>query len=296
MLALAGLMTFLSVALFLAGLIQIRRRSRLARRLLSDRDPLEQNATAVKLPSILDRLEKDARQAGLNWTRKTFLMVWVAGVGLGLVLWLSGNELGLLMGLGAVVVPSLVIRYRAKARTKVFATQLPTALTLMANVMRSGGSLYYAVGAVTRQMPEPIKSEFARVERAMQLQVAPAEAMARARDRIGVPEFGSVVVACKVAGEAGADLDRVLESISRELVEDAQFMKAMQAASAEGRASAKLVTGVPFFVLGAIAFLSPGYLRAAVSDPSGLMIMALGFGMILVGWVIIKRITDVRNW
>jgi tight adherence protein B len=173
---------------------------------------------------------------------------------------------------------------------------MPQALILMANVMRSGGSLYHAVGAVTRQMPEPIRSEFSRVEKAIQLQVPASEALARVRDRIGVPEFGSVVVACKVAGEAGADLDRVLESIARELVEDRQFIKAMQAASAEGRASARMVTGVPFFVMGAITFLSPGYMKSALSDPTAVMLMGVGFGMIAVGWVIIKKITDVRNW
>jgi tight adherence protein B len=294
---LAGLLTFLTVALFLAWLIQLRQsRSRLKGRLMADRDPLEQRATDVKLPNLLERMEREAKQAGLAWTRRTFLMIWAAGVLLGLLMFLTGNQMGLLITIGAIAVPHLVIRYRAGTRSKAFAAQMPQALILMANVMRSGGSLYHAVGAVTRQMPEPIRSEFSRVEKAIQLQVPASEALARVRDRIGVPEFGSVVVACKVAGEAGADLDRVLESIARELVEDRQFIKAMQAASAEGRASARMVTGVPFFVMGAITFLSPGYMKSALSDPTAVMLMGVGFGMIAVGWVIIKKITDVRNW
>jgi tight adherence protein B len=297
MLYLAALMTLLTVALGFAGVRQLRSRSRLSKQLLAERDPLEQQATAIQLPGLLDRLEKEAKQAGFTWTRRTFLLLWGTGVALGAIMWLMGDSLsGMLIPAVAVAGPLLWIQRRARVRTEAFANQLPQALTLMANVIRAGNGLYQAVGAVTRQMPDPIRAEFIRVERAIQLQVPVADAMAAVRDRIGVPEFGSVVIACKVAGEAGAELDKVLEAIARELVEDRQFIKVMQAASSEGRASARMVTGVPLFVMGAIAFLNPAYIKGILQDRVSLLLVAAGCVMILVGWLIIKRISDVRNW
>lgn len=297
MLYAAALLTLLAVALGIAGVIQLRTRSRLSARLLAERDPLEQQATAVRLPGLLDRLEKEAKQAGFAWTRRTFLLLWGTGLALGAMMWLSGDALsGLLLVVGAVAGPLVWIQRRARVRTEAFASQLPQALTLMANVMRAGGGLYQAIGAVVRQMPDPIRSEFARVERAVGLQVPVAEALEGVRDRIGVPEFNGVVIACKVAGDAGADLDKVFESVARELVEDRQFVKVMQAASAEGRASARLVTGVPLFVMGAITFLNPGYIKGVLNDQAALMLVLVGAVMIAVGWLVIKRITDVRNW
>ncbi|MFZ5813947.1 MAG: type II secretion system F family protein, partial [Bacillota bacterium] len=234
---LAGLFTFLAVAFALAAAVQLLgHRSRLARRLLAERDPRSQAATAsARAPGLLERLEREALQAGLSWNRRFFLLCILSGMGLGLLLMMAGNSLmGLvLVALGALG-PAAFVKQRATARAERFSQQLPATLTLMANVIRAGGTLYQAVQAVVKQAPEPIRSEFARVEQAMQLQIPAAEALERIRDRIGLAEFHSVVVACKVAGQAGADLDRVLESIARELVEDRQFLKAMQAASAEG--------------------------------------------------------------
>jgi tight adherence protein B len=296
---LAGLLTFLAVAFALAGALQLmQHRSRLARRLLTERDPLSQAATAgLQAPGLLERLEREARQAGVGWNRRFFLLCMVTGMGLGLLLLMAGNSAGsLLMMAGGAVGPVLFVRYRARVRAEQFAAQLPTTLTLMANVIRAGGTLFQAIQAVVRQAPDPIRSEFARVERAMQLQIPAAEALEQIRDRIGLHEFTSVLIACKVAGEAGADLDHVLESIARELVEDRQFLKAMQAASAEGKASARMVTAVPFLVIILVSLRSPDYFQNALQEPLGRLMILGGVAAIGMGWLVIRKITDVRNW
>lgn len=296
---LAGLLTFLAVAFTLAAWVHaMQHRSRLARRLLADRDPRSQEATAaVRTPGLLERLEREALQAGVGWNRRFFLLCFVAGLGLGLLLSMSGNPLGALalMALGALG-PVAFVKQRAKVRAERFSTQLPGTLTLMSNVIRAGGTLYQAVQAVVKQAPEPIRSEFLRVETAMKLQVPAAEALERIKDRIGLAEFHSIVVACKVAGEAGADLDSVLETIARELVEDRQFLKAMQAASAEGKASARMVTGVPFVVMALVSFRSPEYFSEALGESIGQVMILGGIAMIAAGWLVIQKITDVRNW
>nr|WP_245302724.1 type II secretion system F family protein [Symbiobacterium terraclitae] len=166
----------------------------------------------------------------------------------------------------------------------------------MANVIRAGGTLYQAVQTVVQQAPEPMRAEFVRVERAMQLQMPPGDALALIQDRLGLHEFTSVVIACKVAGEAGADLDVVLESIARELVEERQFLRAMETASAEGKASARMVTAVPLAVMAFVNYRNPDYFGDALRDPTGRMVILGSLGAIALGWLLIRRITDVRNW
>lgn len=296
---LAVLFTFLAIALALgAAALALRGRSRLARRLMAERDPQQQEATALaERPGWLERLEREARQAGLDWNRRFFLLAMGSSAAAAVLLALTGDLLNALalLALGQLG-PLLLVRYRARQRANRFAQQLPETLLLMANVIRAGGTLYQAVQTVVRQAPEPMRSEFLRVERAMQLQVPAGDALERIRDRIGLHEFASVVVACKVAGEAGADLDRVLESVARELVEDRQFLRAMEAASAEGKASARLVTAVPLVVMAFVSYQSPGYFGEALQEPTGQLLILGSFAAIAMGWLMIRRITDVRNW
>ncbi len=296
---LAGLCTFLAVALFLGGLAgTLQRRSRLAHRLLRERDPLEQEGAALpRSPGWLERLEREARQAGLGLTRRHLLLA-LGGSGGVAALLASAGDWGpaaacLMFGL---VGPLLLIRHRARTRAARFAEQLPEVLALMANVMRAGGTLYQAVQAVVQHAPQPIRAEFERVERAMHLQVPAADALAAIQDRVGLTEFTSVVVACKVAGEAGGDLDRVLESISRELVEDRQFLRAMEAACAEGKASARLVTAIPVVVVALVSYQNPAYFQEALADPLGRALIVGSLAAMAAGWTLIRRITDVRAW
>ncbi|BAD39376.1 type II secretion system F family protein [Symbiobacterium thermophilum] len=296
---LAALCTFLAVALFLGGLAgALRRRSRLAERLLRERDPLEQEGTVLpRGPGWLERLEREAKQAGLNLSRRHFLLAFGASGGLAALLALAGDLLGagacLLLGL---IGPLLLIRHRARVRAARFAEQLPETLMLMASVIRAGGTLYQAVQTVVQQAPQPMRGEFERVARAMQLQVPAGDALGLIRDRVGLGEFTSVVVACKVAGEAGGDLDRVLESISRELVEDRQFLRAMEAACAEGKASARLVTAVPLVVVALVSYQNPAYFGEALTDPLGRVLLLGSLCAMALGWLLIRQITDVRTW
>lgn len=299
MLYLAALCTFLSVALLLGGVAgSLRRRSRLAERLLAERELQGPGASSRhRPPGWLDRLEREARQAGLNLTRRHLVLAMSSSAGLALLLGWAGELTGaagcLMLGL---VGPLLLIRHRARTRAAQFAQQLPETLTLMANVIRAGGTLYQAVQTVVQQAPQPMRAEFLRVERAMQLQMPAGDALALIQDRVGLHEFTSVVIACKVAGEAGADLDAVLESIARELVEERQFLRAMETASAEGKASARMVTAVPLTVMAFINYRSPEYFGDALRDPAGRMLILGSLGAIALGWVLIRRITDVRSW
>lgn len=292
-----GFATFLATGLALLTLWQRLMARRRAQEILSSRDPAGQRATVVRAPTLTERWEMAARQAGLDWTARTYLMAIVAGAGAGALFLLVGQSgLGLVAVTGACTGPWLLVRYQRQVRADLFARQMPAALNLAANTIRSGGTMLQAVRAVARQMPDPIGAEFARVEQAVHLQVPLPTALERARQRIGAHEFSAVVVACKVAGQAGADLDTVLENISREIVEDRQFREAMRSASSEGRTSAKVVTAIPFLAGGYFYVTDPSYFQPMFDWHGGPLLLAASLGAIFIGWLIISRITDVRNW
>lgn len=289
--------TFAATAALLLALADRIFGKRRAAQILQGRDPTEQKATEVRAPGPAERWEIAAQQAGLNWTARTYMGVTGAGLALGLLLSLTQSfGTGLLVAGAAAVGPWMVVRYRQQRRTSQFAEQLPAALTLAANTIRAGGTMLQAVRAIARQMPEPIRGEFVRVEQALQLQVPLPVALEQARQRIGAEEFAGFVVACKVAGQAGAELDGVLDNIAREIIENRQFQEAMRSASSEGRTSAKVVTAIPFLAGGFFLYSNPRYFEPMLISASGRLMLLGAFVSIAVGWVTISRITDARNW
>lgn len=270
---------------------------RRATELLGSLEGTGQRATRLKGPSPLERWEQAARQAGLDWTARTYLFAAGTGFLMAALFGRAGQvSLAALAAAAGAVGPWAVVKHRQKRRAAQFAEQLPAALTLAANTIRAGGTMLQAVRAIAQQMPEPTRGEFARVEQALQLHVPLGTALEQALQRIGAEEFAAVVVACKVGGPAGADLDVVLENIAREIVEDREFRRAMRAASAEGRTSARIVTAIPLVAGGYFLWTNPHYFRPFLSTPGGTMLLVGCFGSIALGWLIISRLTDVRAW
>lgn len=289
--------TFVAVASLTYLLWQRLFGQRRATELLGSLEGTGQRATQLKALSPLERWEQAARQAGLGWTARTYLLSASIGLLMAVLLGIAGEEsLGALAAAAGGVGPWAVVKHRQKRRAAQFAEQLPAALTLAANTIRAGGTMLQAVRAIARQMPEPTRGEFARVEQALQLHVPLGTALEQARQRIGAEEFAAVVVACKVGGPAGADLDVILENIAREIVEDREFRRAMRAASAEGRTSARIVTAIPLVAGGYFLWTNPEYFRPILSTPGGTLLLIGCFASIGLGWVIISRLTDVRAW
>jgi hypothetical protein len=73
------------------------------------------------------------------------------------------------------------------------------------------------------------------------------------------------------------------------------MVKKIKAISAEGRISAILLSGLPFFVLGGIWAFNPGYYRGVQDDPLFPGIMGSGAALLLVGIGAMWRMVSIRS-
>ncbi len=289
--------TFLAVGLSLFAAWHWRSGKRRVQGLLREKDPAEQLATVLRRRSLAQWCENQFQRGGVAWSFRSYLTWSLAGLLFCIVLSAAGLQTAAVLLTAAVVAgPWLYLYHRTQKRAELLEQQLPAALTLTANTIRSGGTLLQAVRAIARQMPNPIAAEFGLIERSLQLQVPVGAALDKARERIDSDEFTAVVIACKVAGQSGADLDSVLENVAREIVENRQYREVIRVASSEGRTSAKVVTAVPF-VAGAMFYLSdPHYFDSMLASPLGQVLLVGSFLSIGVGWLAIRQIVDVRTW
>jgi tight adherence protein B len=289
--------TFAAVAL---GLVTVGQRMWGRRRiheLLEKRTGSDQRSTAVQRVSLAQRWEQNVKRAGLDWTLRSYLTVLLGGVMIGFLLRLSDSgSVGLLVIVGAAAGPWLMVEYRKRVRARQFSDQLPAALTLAANTIRAGGTMLQAAKAIAKGMPEPIKGEFDLLERALRLKVPLSDALEKVNERIGVREFEAVIIACRIAGQAGADLDHLLESIGKEIVQERQFREAMRAASSEARSTAQMVTCFPFVLAGGVLYLDASYFDMYVKSVTGHILLGLFLTVMGIGWFFIYRLADVRNW
>ncbi len=196
----------------------------------------------------------------------------------------GGNPLGLLVGLvvGGVGV-SVFLSARAQRRRRAFHAALPDTLGLLASSLRVGYSLPQAMDTVAREGQEPIRTEFNRAIVESRLGVPADGALEAIGQRLDSDDFQWVVMAIRIQREVGGNLAELLDTVAETMRERARLRGQVDALSAEGRISAWIIGGLPVVFIIYVVIVRPQYLTPLVTQPLGLLLIALGAALFTGG-------------
>ena len=74
-----------------------------------------------------------------------------------------------------------------------------------------------------------------------------------------------------------------------------QFAQKIKGLTAMGRMSAYVLTGLPFFMAGAISFLNPGYMSPLLHSSAGHKLIMVGLVMMLIGSLFLRKIVSFKG-
>lgn len=194
----------------------------------------------------------------------------------------------------AVILPVLVLRSLAKRRAKRFSVQLADAVEMIARSLRAGHPVPTAIGLVADEMPDPIGSEFGLVYDEMTYGKDLREALDDLAKRVPVSDLLYMVLAVRIQYGTGGNLADVLGSLGRLIRERGRLMAKIQALSAEGRASALVLSLLPLAVIGLVLLLSPNYYAEVSDNPGFQKAMGTAGALIIGGIVVMRRIVNFR--
>jgi tight adherence protein B len=113
------------------------------------------------------------------------------------------------------------------------------------------------------------------------------------RDRAAHPAWDTLVAAILLQREAGGDLAALLRSIA-ESAEHARRVEAdARGLTAQARATARLVAGLPCGALALGELLAPGTLAALIADPRSRLLLLAGAALAAAALIAIGRIARV---
>lgn len=219
---------------------------------------------------------------------------------------LVGAVLGFFLGggvpfaLAATVVGAFVPKIyvgRAKgARLKKFDNQLGDMLNLMVNGLRAGYSTLQAMEAVSSEMPTPICDEFRRVVQEMQLGIPMEEALEHMLRRIASDDLDLIITAINVQREVGGNLAEILDVISYTIRERVRIKGEIQALTAQGRATAWVISALPIVLLGLLYLINRPYFMQFFNPETrtcGIPMLVLSALMVSSGFYVTQRIVDI---
>lgn len=257
-------------------------------------DTLNQRRSVQGKPTLAE----DLARAGLNISPAEYLLIRIGSVALGLLIGLFrfGISVGpLVLGVVGFIVPPLVITYLQRRRRELFNAQLAAMLQLLSNSLKTGYAIDRALETVAQKSPPPVSTEFERVTTQIALGTSVEDALSSLLLRIDSPDLEFIVTAILLHVRVGGNLAEVLDNISETLRDRLQTKRDMQVLTAQSRASATIITGLPILLALGLYVFVPGYFAPMTSTWIGYALLGVAGFLILIGNVLITRMTALES-
>ena len=192
------------------------------------------------------------------------------------------------------VLPSLYLRNRRGHRLRQFEAGLPRAMELIANSMKAGQSVTQSLSAVTDNAGPPLSDEFGLARREIELGASIESALGNMVKRIGSADLRLVVMVITIQHSVGGDLPAILITLADTMKQRAETRAEILASTAQSRATALIITLLPIVAAVLLYFIVPDYFRPMFLNPVGWAIIVLAAILLLVGNIIIRRLTSIK--
>src|SRR6056297_43387 len=257
------------------------------------RKEMDQHMASRGLP-LYSILADRAQKAAIAFTPKQLILVMVAvsivaflGLALGTEAGLAVRlVMGVFMGVGGVF---FWINSKASKRISMIEEQLPDAVELMVRSLRVGHPFSSAVQIVSKEIKDPLASEFGIIADESAYGRDVGEALKAMAERVDMQDLRFLAVVVTIQQQSGGNLAEILEGLAKVIRARFKLFRRVKAITAEAKWSGMFLSGFPIVAMIGIQLIKPDYYDE-VKDTAAFIPAALAVGVFLLINVIYMRI------
>ena len=254
------------------------------------------NRIFSKFP-LLARMQRILEQSGLQQRLGFFilssLLLFILGI-LGGRLIIFNLLLLLPLAVFLGILPFLYVYYTKQKRMQKFQAQLPEALDLLARSLKAGHAFTGGMRMVADEFDDPIGVEFNRTLNEINLGVGVPEALKNLTNRVDCIDLNFFVTAIIIQRETGGNLAEILENIAYLIRERFKLYGKIRTLAAEGKLSAYVLVGLPFFLAFVLYLQNPIYMGTLITDPIGHVFVGIALVLMALGIYVMRKMIMIE--
>ena len=168
--------------------------------------------------------------------------------------------------------------------------QFPDALSMIVRSVRVGIPVSEAVRAVSREAPEPTRSEFKNIVNEMQIGGKLDQAVKSMSERTGLPEYRFFATTLSLQATAGGGLSETLDGLGDVIRKRLALRSKGMAMASQARTSAGVLISLPFISGGGMYLLNKAYISVLFEDPLGTKLLGMAAASLVVGVLVMRTI------
>ena len=263
---------------------------------LSPSDEIQLSAKVIRNTRTVSRREAGRimlRQAGFSAPAWMLLPIYLAiSTVAATFFWSAGLSPVVAILVSAALGPGLILlmlRRQRKKRKKAMEKEFPGALDIIVRGVKSGLAFNDCLKIAARDVPGPLRSEFATLVEQQSLGLTMAEAVERFANRVPLEEANFFAIVIALQTRTGGKMAESLDNLVSVLRARIQLRAKIQSMSAEAKASGMIIGALPLVVATMVYFTSPDYISILFTELIGNVVLVGCALWMTIGVLVMKK-------
>ncbi|MFN4025710.1 MAG: type II secretion system F family protein [Hyphomonas sp.] len=193
---------------------------------------------------------------------------------------------------GTLGIPQFILNMMIKGRHAKMVNQFADGLDIIVRGVKSGLPLNECIRVISRESPEPLRSEFATFADNLAMGTGLDRGLAALYKRMPLQEVNFFAIVLMIQAKAGGNLSEALGNLSSVIRSRKMMREKVKALSSEAKASAMIIGALPFAV-GIMVFLTtPDYILELFRTETGHVILAMATGLMITGITVMRNMIN----
>jgi tight adherence protein B len=209
-------------------------------------------------------------------------------------LWTNSGLGALLFVFVGFALPFAYASWQRSKRFHRFEDLFPEAIELLARAVRAGHAFTTALEVIATEIGEPVSGEFRKLFEEQKFGLPIRDALLNFVERVPLVDVKFFVTAVMLQRETGGNLAEILDKLSYVIRERFKILRQVRVYSAQGRLTMMILLGLPPAVVIMMMFVNRDFIWILFTDPLGHLLIAIGAGLQIVGFFMIRRIIQIQ--
>ncbi|MBS0274091.1 MAG: type II secretion system F family protein [Proteobacteria bacterium] len=259
------------------------------------KDLEKQQAEQKKRVTLRRRLE----WAGLDIEPKSYWMGSAAAalVAIGICVFtrqslIATALVALPVGLG---LPRWILSFLKGRREKAFTAEFANAIDVIVRSVKSGLPTNEALKIVAREIPDPVGSEFNKLNEGLKVGVTLEQSLKKMFDNMPTAEVSFFGIVMTIQQKSGGNLSEALSNLAFVLRDRKRLQGKIRAMSSEAKASAMIIGSLPPVVMGLVYMTAPQYIALLFTERMGNMMLAGCVIWMTIGSLVMRKMISFKH-
>ena len=190
--------------------------------------------------------------------------------------------------------PMLALSYIGQRRRKRIEQQFPVALDIFVRALKAGHPIAAAIELLTKEMEDPIGSEFGLVGDEVAYGAELTDALSSMAERWDLDDIRMFVVSLSVQNETGGNLAEILQNLADVIRARASLYMKVRALSSEGRMTGWMLTVLPIAAFVGLFLVNPAFYLSVAQDSMFIIGAIILVIMYTLGFIMIRKMIDIK--